>query len=501
MLSLVYFYLIYYILHFSLYGLFKKAGKNPIHCFFPFLQDKTWLEILGKNPNKAFWGLIPYVNVLFALTWVTDTMNCFGKTAFWQHFIATFFGFLYFPVMGFDKETKYIGPLYADNQKVKRSAPREWADAILFAIVAASFVRMFVIEAYKIPTTSMEGSLLAGDYLFVSKLNYGARTPMTPIAFPFAHHTMPLVNTKAYTTLLHFGYHRLPGFERIERGDVVVFNYPGDATDFPERPIDKRENYVKRCVALPGDILEVKDRELFINGKKQDHFSQMQFSYTVKTKLSPSVFEQLGLNWFNDILLRNYSDQMGNPIAPREVIYNDFVQYISSVDSLDILLTASQYEQLKAMPNIISVTPTNMSAIVNENDLFPKNPNVIRWHLDNYGPLIIPKKGWTIPLTVDNLARYGFTIREYEKQDISINGNEVRINGQPVTQYTFNEDYYFMMGDNRHNSLDSRYWGFVPEDHVVGKPLFVWLSKNNFEAFPQNIKWKRMFRSVSSLCQ
>ncbi|MEZ4879203.1 MAG: signal peptidase I [Chitinophagales bacterium] len=504
MLSVLLFYFIYYILHVSLWGIFKKAGKNPIHTLIPFLQDKTWLEILGKNPNKAFWGLIPYVNFIFSLTWITDTLTCFGKTKFWQVLAVTFFGYIYFPIIGFDKTTKYIGPIYKDGNKPKRSTLREWSDAIVFAVVAATFVRMFAIEAYKIPTTSMEGSLLAGDFLFVSKMSYGARVPMTPIAFPFAHHTMPFNLGKAYSKIIQLGYHRLPGFTTIKRGDVVVFNYPGDAYDFPDRPIDKRENYVKRCVAIAGETLEVKDRYLYVNGEKQPQYKNKQYDYTVITnenKISPEIFKDLEINWYNDFFTRPYADGMGRPVAPLDNLYADFLNYINTSPELEILLTDTQYDALKKMPNVTSIKPTDMSKYIDLNSVFPHNINYFQWTTDDFGPLTVPKKGMTIPLDTTNLVLYASTIKDYELQDISMNGSQVLINGQPATSYTFKQDYYFMMGDNRHNSLDSRYWGFVPEDHVVGKPLFVFFSMNNFESFPERIKFNRIFRSVKALCE
>lgn len=503
MLSIIYFYLLYYFLHFSLYGIFKKAGKNPIHVFIPFLQDATWLEIIGKNKLKAFWGLIPYVNFLFALTWVTDTLNCFGKTSFLHHTFASLFGFISFSYIGFvDKNAKYLGPLYADkNFKHKRNMAREWGDAIVFAVIAATFVRMFTLEAYKIPTTSMEGSLLAGDFLFVSKFNYGARIPQTPIAFPFAHHTMPLGLGKAYSTLIQLPYKRLPGFEKVTKGDVVVFNYPGDAVEHPERPIDKRENYVKRCVGTSGDTLQIINRQLFINNEKQAHYTNMQFLYSVvlKQKLNRPLIDELGLLWFYDFAI-NYADGYGNPIAPLNQIEEDFDNYISQSDSVLIFLTDNQIELMKQKNLIQTIAEFKQEQPIQFlEDIFIA-PSQLGWTVDNFGPLVIPKKGMTIDLTAENFVKYYSTIKYFEKHSIEVNNNrQFIIDGKLATQFTFTQDYYFMMGDNRHNSADSRFWGFVPEDHIVGKPLFVWLSMNNFEQIPKSIKWNRMFKSVTNL--
>lgn len=530
MLSLVYAYLLHYLLHIPCYGLYKKAGKNPVHVFVPLIQDFTLMEILGRKKHQAYWGLVPYINFLFGLTWTTDICNSFGKRALWQHIAGIFFGYIYFPIIGFDTSTKYEGPSHSKDKLLreikpvkeikgkklestavpKRSFAREWADAIIFAVVAATIIRTFVIEAYKIPTTSMEGSLLAGDFLFVSKLNYGARTPMTPVAFPFAHHTMPFNLGQAYSKIVQLPYYRMPGFEKIERGDVVVFNYPGDALDFPERPIDKRENYVKRCVAIGGDTLQIKNRQLFINNTAQPHYSKMQLAYNIitnGTKLSASDFEAAKVRWYNQFMeLR--MDENGIPVRPVDELYAFFVNYLNIKDTIPVILNDEQKKVLlnnKSVKEINPLTEEEFKEVIGDqylSALFPQNRSVYIWNLDNFGPLIIPKKGWTVKLNKANIVLYAYTIKAYEKQNIELNENgEAVINGQIADTYTFQQDYFWMMGDNRHNSADSRYWGFVPEDHVVGKPLFVWLSKDNFHSFFESIHWSRMFRSVNSLCK
>ncbi|MEZ5026515.1 MAG: signal peptidase I [Chitinophagales bacterium] len=528
MLSLIYAYLLHYLLHIPCYGLYKKAGKNPNHVFIPLVQDFTLLEMIGRKKSQAYWGLVPYINFLFGLVWVPDLCNSFGKRAFWQHFVSIFFGYIYYPIIGFDKNTVYEGPSRINdklnttesnkkgksktkNLVPKRSFAREWADAILFAVVAATIIRTFVIEAYKIPTTSMEGSLLAGDYLFVSKLNYGARTPVTPIAFPFAHHTMPFGLGKAYSKIIQLPYYRLPGFENVKRGDVVVFNYPGDALpsperqiDFSDRPLDKRENYVKRCVAIAGDTILVKDRQLYVNSQAQPRYKNMQLSYLVFTKpnehLSAEVLDNIGVNWYNDLADRSYSNNIGQPIADHDAIYADYLSAISN-NVVPLFLTYSQADALSKLPNVLKVQPSELPVIQGDL-LYDRVAEYYQWTPDNYGSLIIPKKGWTVDLTnKDNFIRYAKVIELYEHANAQVNGNALIIDGQAVTSYTFKQDYYWMMGDNRHNSEDSRFWGFVPEDHVVGKPLFVWLSKDSFNSFWESIHWNRMFRSVTNLCK
>ncbi|QQR97944.1 MAG: signal peptidase I [Sphingobacteriales bacterium] len=476
-----------------------------MHVFIPFLQDVTWLEILGKNKRKAIWGLIPYVNYLFALTWVTDTLHCFGKKSFLHHAFASFFGFISFIYIGFfDKDAKYLGPLFANNNKIKRSTVREWSDAIVFAVIAATFVRMFTLEAYKIPTTSMEGSLLAGDFLFVSKFNYGARIPQTPLGIPFFHHSLPNNLGKAYSKLIQLPYKRLPGFEDIKRGDIVVFNYPGDAIENPDRPVDKRENYVKRCVAISGDTLQIIDRQLYIDHKKQPHYKEMQMMYDVilNKKLDRAALDKFGMLWFYDVAGFNFADGFGNPVEPLDAMHNIMDNYLANNDTITLLLTNNQISQLKEngyIKNIISHPNLESAAWIE--DIFVA-PAIFKWTVDNFGPIVVPYKGMSIELTTENFAKYYSTIKYFEKKTIERNNNnQIIIDGNIATTFTFSQNYFFMMGDNRHNSLDSRYWGFVPEDHVVGKPLFVWFSMNNFEEFPKNIKWNRIFKSVTSLCK
>lgn len=356
--------------------------------------------------------------------------------------------------------------LTIDNKK-KKSPTREWVDAIVFAVVAATFIRMFTIEAYTIPTSSMEKSLLIGDFLFVSKLSYGPRIPNTPLSFPFAHHTMPLTkNMKSYLDWIKWDYRRLPGFGKIKNNDVVVFNYPME--DF--RPVDKRENYIKRCIAIPGDTLLIVDRQVYLNGKANENPPKMQYAYNVKTDgtgFNPKVLKKLDITEGSPLTFGEWSLRMTKDVAAK----------------------------VKEFDNVINVEEANMGKDVFADYIFPHTP-AYPWNVDNFGPLVIPKKGATVELNAKNLPIYERIITIYEGNTLDTSTGKILINGEEAASYTFKMDYYFMMGDNRHNSADSRFWGFVPEDHIVGKAVFIWLSLDKNESFFKKIRWKRLFSFI-----
>lgn len=363
------------------------------------------------------------------------------------------------------------------DKSKKKSASREWTEAIIFAVVAATLIRTLFIEAYTIPTPSMERSLLVGDFLFVSKVNYGARTPMTPIAFPFAHHTMPILGTKAYWDGIKLPYYRLPGLGEVKKGDVVVFNYPMEADSPYLRPVDKRENYIKRCQGAPGDTLRLINAQVYVNSKAAPNPPGEQTDYTITSKgmdINPDVLSELG---------------------------------VSNYEGAPPTMTKETAEQVKRISNVQSVTPNIKQPGMADpfNPVFPANAPKYKlnpknkdfdWNVDNFGPIIIPKKGWTVTLDSLTLPVYGRAIEVYEGNKLRIENGKVFINDKQTTTYTFKMNYYWMMGDNRHDSLDSRYWGFVPEDHIVGKALFVWMSWDDNASFFHKIRWSRLFMGI-----
>ncbi len=357
------------------------------------------------------------------------------------------------------------------NKKVskKKSAGREWFDAILFAVVAATLIRGLFIEAYVIPTGSMEKTLLVGDYLFVSKVNYGARTPLTPVAFPFAHHTMPIIGTKAYWEGIKWDYHRLPGLSEVKRNDVVVFNYPMDADEPFLRPVDKRENYIKRCIAVGGDTITIINARVHLNGK-------------------PAEVPQFGEKYY-------YVKSDGTDFNPQAIQDLNIEAQRSTADEYIFNMSASDAEIIKKWSNVKAVNPYIRPVNEYDSQIFPHNPQ-FKWNADNFGPLIVPKQGWTVKLDSTNYALYERAISIYEGNSLERKGNDIIINGKKADSYTFKMNYYWMMGDNRDNSLDSRYWGFVPDDHIVGKALFVWMSWNTNGTFFDKIRWSRLLGGI-----
>jgi signal peptidase I len=349
----------------------------------------------------------------------------------------------------------------------RKSKTREWFDAILFAVIAATIIRTFFIEAFTIPTPSMEKTLMVGDFLFVSKVHYGPRTPITPLSVPFVHQEMPIFGGKSYSTAIQLPYYRIPGFAKIVHNDIVVFNYPME----DDRPIDKQTHYIKRCVGLPGDTLRVVDRVVYLNAEKAMQPRKSQYVYDIQTNGS-------GLS---ENLLRELDITEGGPAYnPGEYRY---------------CLTADNANTLKGLPVVSNVTIMNQPKNEYANYIYPANP-ALAWNMDNFGPLWIPKAGATIQLTPENVLKYKRCITAYEQNALEEKNGAVYLNGKIATSYTFKQDYFFMMGDNRHNSADSRFWGFVPEDHIVGKAVFIWMSWDTNGTFLSKIRWSRLFNVI-----
>ena len=407
-----------------------------------------------------------------------------------------------------------------------------WVDALVFALVAVYFINQFFFQNYVIPSSSLEKSLLTGDYLFVSKVSYGPRIPQTPLTMPLTQHTLPVVECKSYIEWPHWDYRRVKGLGDIQLNDIVVFNFPaGDTlcsapqyqafdyyqmcygigyqlypnrpdpdslapdmrmkyfnaiyeagrqtirqnqTEYGEiitRPADRRENYVKRCVGLPGQTLQIKDRIVYLDGKANKEPENVQYTYHVKLKqaIPEEMMEDLGIS-MEDLTSLNTSGYM--PLTNRAV------------------------KVLKAHPDIVESVTLNTEA--NDLEIYPLNGNK-HWTRDNYGPIWIPKKGESIDLTLDNIAIYERPIKVYEANDLQIRDGKFFINGQETKSYTFKMDYYWMQGDNRHNSADSRYWGFVPEDHIVGKPIFIWWSSDPDRRGINGVRWSRLGRIVDNI--
>ncbi len=517
----------YILLSVSLFFLFLKAGEEGWKGLVPFLNFMTWEKIIGNKPTKAFWLLFPIVNIFHFAGMCVDMVRSFGKHGFADAALSVIYSPAAFFRLAFGKEDKYEGPILEKEQEYKqalaaaeengneyelkklkannpfhKSQPREWAEAIIFAVFAAAFIRMFLIEAYMIPTSSMEGSLLVGDYLFVSKAHYGIRTPQTVAMFPLLHNRMPFVNAESYLESPSLPYYRMPAIENIDNNDPVVFNYPeGDSVYvFPERtysvydfkrnsvpanraiqirskkaplvtrPIDKMDHYIKRCIGIAGDSLQIIDRQVYINGKPLKNATKIQFSYIVDTGGAELSKKKL-FDW--DV-------EVAQPIGQGKYY---------------MVLNDEQKNKIQATGASVKIEHAKMEELRPGQKVYPYNHVSANWTVDNYGPIYIPKRGATTPLTMDNIAFYKRIISVYEKNKLEIKNGKFFINGEQTDSYTFKQDYYWMMGDNRHNSEDSRFWGYVPETHIVGKPLFIWFSTKDGN-MRNGINWSRIFTSA-----
>ena len=522
---LIFFIILYILLGVSMMKLFEKAGIPGWKALVPGVAAIEWCKMIGRKPQYALWLLFPVVNFFIYAGMVIDMVRSFGKHGFWQSVLAVVYAPIPFFMIGASKEDVYQGPILEKERTyhrlhheaierkdklaikkleteyafMRKSQTREWTEAIVFAVFAAAFIRMFLVEAYVIPTSSMEGTLKVGDFLFVSKAHYGIRTPMTVVQFPLIHNRfsqsngglMSLLNHESYLESPSLPYYRLPALETIDRNDPVVFNWPvGDSVvlapersydvrqyrmsalpknmEIVTRPVDKKDHYIKRCVAIAGDSIVIRDAQLYVNGQAAQNPQHRQFMYHVTPAVNLKKLDEWGVS-LNDA-------QASNGF---------------------FMLDDEQVAKVKTLGPNVEVKRFTYPQI--PGNVYPNDPKQnVDWTVDNYGPIYIPKAGATVALDQKSLPFYWRIIKVYEGNELETRDGKIFINGQETTSYTFKQNYYWMMGDNRHNSEDSRIWGYVPEDHVVGKPLFIWFSTKNGN-FREGIRWNRIFKSASTM--
>lgn len=492
--KLIIYFIIILVIYSLLYGiatwkLFKLAGEKPWITFIPILNFLTTLNIM----NRPWWWILiiylPIVGPILQIIILVDFLRCYNKKSFFNAICIIIFNIFYIGIINYKNNTKFIG---VENRK------ETFIASILFAIIFATIIHTYIIQPYTIPTSSMESTLLIGDFLFVSKLNYGPRIPMTPIALPFLQSKIPGTGKEvhnqinSYINSIQIPYIRIPGLEKIKRYDIVTFNYP---TDSLHTCIDRKDPYVKRCLGLPGDIIAFKNGRAFINNQKEQlpKDAEIQFAYiiTVQGELSKKQLQHL--IGFSDY--ESYNQE-------------DLTTYFFKG------LNKKKYKKLLKLPNIIhseehiDIVGNKTEKFYNKNNIklidstytiFPENKN---WNTDQYGPLYIPKKGDVIQLNKNNITQYYNIINRYEgknQKKIEIKNNNILINGHITKKYTIKQNYYFMVGDNRDASLDSRFFGYVPEDHIIGKPVFIWLSLQGlFDSGNFSIRLHRMFKAINT---
>ncbi len=525
------FILIIQVIHFlGTWKLYVKAGRKAWEAIIPIYNAIVLMQIINRPKWWVIFLFIPIINLLmFPVIWI-ETVRSFGRNSTLESWLVILTLGFYIYYVNYALDVKYV----ENRSLTPKTAMGEWVSSIVFAIVAATLVHTYFIQPYVIPTGSLERTLRVGDFLFVSKFHYGARTPMTTVAAPMVHDTLPIVKTRSYLNKPQLPYFRLPGFKKVKKNDIVVFSWPADTVRVffkkekgVKKPIDKKSNYVKRCVGTPGDSLEIKDGFVFVNGKqlKLSDRAKPQYDYKVYSQkgvsskllaktgvvdftrkyISNQVNQQqaqglnkylLGYNQLEKGKLELYTKHLGIPkdvIKSLRLSLKEVAERQRMVPLTDEMVTA-----LRNNPAIDSVVKVIEPAGQKGFNIFPQDPQYA-WNNDNFGPIYIPEKGKTIPLNLQTLPLYKKIIRDYEKNTVSISGNQVLLNGKVANNYTFKQDYYWMMGDNRDHSEDSRAWGYVPDNHIVGTPIFIWMSFDNFTDGISNwkVRWDRVFTTVN----
>lgn len=473
------FFIIVQVIHFlGTWKLYIKAGRKAWEAAVPVYNAVVLMQIINRPKWWVILLFIPIVNlIMFPVVWV-ETLRSFGKNSTTDTVLGVVTLGLYIYYINYFEDVKYV-----ENRSLKpKTEAGETVSSILFAVVVATIIHTFFIQPFTIPTSSLEKTLLVGDFLFVSKVNYGARVPQTAVAFPMVHDTIPVAKVKSYSKFPQIPSMRLPGFEKPAHNDMMVFNWPTDTVyQFFDRsgrradkPLDKKSNYVKRTVGLPGDNLQIKNGIIYINDQVLDlgDRARIQYAYRITTDGTP-----VDVNFFI-----------------RDLQVTDGIQQITNDTFIVNALTIEGAERLKQLSSIRSVIQINDQSA--DSRIFPHNKP---WSGDNLGPIHIPAKGEVVQLNEETLPMYKAIITDYEHNKLEVKNGVIFINDQPATSYTIQQDYYYMMGDNRHNSEDSRYWGFVPADHIVGKPVFIWMSLDPHIPWGKALdkfRWERMFTTV-----
>jgi len=517
------------VIHFlGTWKLYKVAGYKSWQAAVPIYNAIILMKIIKRPLWWVILLFIPTINlILFGVIWV-ETLRSFGKNSAKDTFLGIITFGLYIYTINYSSNPTH----FPDRSLQAKTGLGETVSSILFAIVAATIVHNYLIQPYIIPTGSLEKSLLIGDFLFVSKFHYGARAPMTAVSFPMVHDTIPVIKTKSYLKKPQLPYFRLPALQKIKRNDIVVFSWPADTVrqffvreKRVDKPIDKKSNYVKRCVGIPGDTLEIIDGFIHTNGIKNilPERAEVQYTFNAYAKKGVSSRKLLdeGFEDFDRIYkIENITESSFQQIIPyitgRRGTVDNFYVYTGSKglptdlirklglrvsETLEVdkqlTITLEEADKLRKITWIDSVKQRINSIKVPNESFFP-NKIPYNWNEDNFGPLLIPKKEMSIELTRDNLPLYKKIIQEYEGNQLELSPTQIKINGEIASTYTFKKDYYWMMGDNRHKSEDSRFWGFVPDDHIVGKPVFIWFSIKGINDGIKNwsIRWDRVFTTV-----